>query len=227
MSTIYLISGLGADWRMFRFLKLPEHLKRHHVDWIAPQHINEPLHDYAQRLKQQITEPDPILIGLSYGGLVAIELAKILHPCKTVIISSLATRHDLPMYYRALGKTKLHIWAPLKLLQSALPLAPWFFGAHTGEDIKLLKHVILDIDEKFLRWSLGQMLNWQQHDMLPGLVQIHGTADRVLPLRDRPGLIKVAGGGHLMVMNRADEISAILSKILKTDEQEQIHRNHP
>lgn len=212
-----MISGLGADWRMFRFLKLPEHLQRRHVDWIAPQHINEPLPDYVQRLRQQITEPNPILIGLSFGGLASIELAKILQPKKTIILSSLAKSQDLPGYYRVLGKTNLHRWAPLKLLQSGFPLAPWFFGAHTCADKKLLKHVILDIDEQFLRWSLEQMLDWQQQEVLPGLVHIHGTADRVLPLYDRPGLIKVQGGEHLMVMNRADEISAILSKILESE----------
>ena len=49
------------------------------------------------------------------------------------------------------------------------------------------------------------------------MVQIHGTADRVLPLYDRPGLIKIAGGEHLTVMHEADEISAILKKILEEE----------
>ncbi|WP_161888607.1 alpha/beta fold hydrolase [Pontibacter russatus] len=214
MSTVYLISGLGADWRMFRFLKLPAHLQRHYVEWLPPQHISEPLPAYAQRLKQQITDPHPILIGLSFGGLAAIELAKILQPGKTIIISSLATRHDLPWYYRALGKLRLHQWVPLRVLQSGLPFAPWFFGAHTRPEKTLLKEVILGVDAAYLRWSLGQLLDWPQQEVLPGLVQIHGTADRVLPLNDRPGLIKVTAGEHLMVMDRADEISAILRKIL-------------
>lgn len=217
MSTVYFISGLGADWRMFRFLELSTHLKPHYVEWMAPKHIYEPLPEYVHRLKQQITDPHPFLIGLSYGGLAAIELAKILQPRKTIIISSLSTHHALPKYYRALGATKLHHWAPLQVLQSGLPFAPWFFGAHTRFEKDLLREIILDIDERFLRWSLGQLLNWQQREVLPGLVHIHGTADRVLPLYDRPGLIKVPGGEHLMVMSRADEISTILSKILASE----------
>lgn len=217
MSTVYLISGLGADWRMFRFLQLPTHLQRHYVEWIAPKHIREPLSEYVLRLKQQITDPHPILIGLSFGGLAAIELAKFLQPRKTIIISSLATRYALPKYFRALGATKLHRWAPLQVLQSGLPLAPWFFGAHTRFEKELLREIILDIDERYLRWALGQLLDWQQLEVPPELVHIHGTADRVLPLYDRPGLIKVAGGEHLMVMNRADEISAILGKILPSE----------
>ena len=217
MSSVYLISGLGADWRMFRLLKLPAHLQRHYVEWIAPQHLNEPLSAYVHRLKQQITDPHPILIGLSFGGLAAMELAKTLQPSKTIIISSLATRQALPWYYRALGKLKLHQWVPLRVLQSGQPFAPWFFGAHTRFEKELLKEIILDIDERFLRWSLGQLLDWPQQEVLPGLVQIHGTADRVLPLNDRPGLIKVTAGEHLMVMDRADEISAILGKILTSE----------
>ncbi len=214
MQTIYLISGLGADQRMFQFLQLPDHFARHHVEWIAPTHAQEPLQSYVQRLKHQITEPNPILIGLSYGGVVAVELAKILEPRKTIIISSLATSHALPWYYRTVGKLNLHRRLPLKVLQSGLPFAPWFFGAHTPAERKLLKDVILDIDELYLRWSLGQLLGWQQRQVLPGLVHIHGTADRVLPLRSRPGLIEIRGGEHLMVMDRAAEISIILNEIL-------------
>ena len=179
MNIIYLISGLGADWRMFQFLKLPGHLQKHYVEWIAPKDIDEPLPDYVERLKQQITSPNPILIGLSFGGVVAIELAKVLQPHKIIIISSLATRFALPWYYRILGKTQLHRWVPLKVLQRGLSVAPWFFGAHTRPERKLLREVILDIDEQFLRWSLGQLLDWPQEDTLPGLVQIHGTADRL------------------------------------------------
>jgi len=216
MSTIYLTSGLGADWRMFQFLKLPEHLPRQHVEWIPPAHQDEPLPVYVKRLRQQIPDPHPILIGLSFGGVAAIELSKILHPRKTILISSLATRQALPWYYRALGKTAIQRWVPLKVLQS-LPFAAWFFGAHTPQEKKLLKEVIRDIDELFLRWSLGQLLEWPQEELLPGLVQLHGTADRVLPLHDRPSLLKVHGGGHLMVMHQAGEISAILKEILESE----------
>jgi len=215
MSKAYFISGLGADWRMFQFLKLPDYVPYEHVEWMAPLHRDEPLHAYAARLKAYITDPDPILVGLSFGGLVAIELAKLLKPRLTIIISSLATRHALPAYYRALGKTNMQHWLPFGLMQCVYPIAPFFFGAHTKAERQVLKMAIFDIDEQFLRWALGQLLEWPQEEVLPGLVQIHGARDRVLPLRDRPGIIKIKGGEHLMILHRADEISAILSRILE------------
>lgn len=200
---------------MFQFLKLPEYIPQQHVHWVEPSHIDEPLHEYVHRLVDQITDPDPILVGMSYGGLVAIELSKILKPRKTILISSLATHHALPTIYRKLGKTHLHRWMPLRLMQSTYPLAPFFFGAHTKQEKKLLKGAIMHINEKVLRWSLGQLLEWPQEEVLPGLVQIHGTRDLILPLHDRSDIIKVHGGEHLMVMHQADEISAILSRILE------------
>ncbi|WP_266202650.1 alpha/beta hydrolase [Pontibacter kalidii] len=215
MSKAYFISGLGADWRMFQYLKLPEYVPQQYVEWVEPEHIDEPLHAYVHRLLDQITDPDPILVGMSYGGLVAIELSKILRPRKTILISSLATRQALPAIYRVVGRTGLHRWMPLKLMQSVHPIAPLFFGAHTKQEKQLLKRAILEIDEKVLRWSLGQLLAWPQEEVLPGLVQIHGTRDRILPLNDRPGMIKIKHGGHLMVLHQADEISATLSRILE------------
>ncbi len=202
---------------MFRFLRLPPDLPLEHVEWIAPLSVQESLQSYARRLQAQITAPNPILIGLSFGGVVAAELAKLLQPQKLIIISSLAHSSALPWYYRLLGKLRLQRHLPLKFLQSFLPLAPFFFGAHTPAEKKLLRQVILDIDETYLRWSLEQLLAWRQAAPLPNLFHLHGTADKVLPLRRRPGMFIVEGGEHLMVMSRSSEISDILNQILTAD----------
>lgn len=214
-STVYFISGLGADWRMFQFLKLPEDQSYEHVKWLAPFHQDEPIQDYAHRIRQQIKDPYPILIGLSFGGVVATELAKQMPVRKLIIISSLATHHGIPPLYRLLGKLQLHRCTPFWLMKSTHPLGPWFFGASTPSEKSLLKDVILSTDEKYLRWALGQLFLWQHDEPLPGLVQLHGTKDKVLPLRERPGIIKVKDGEHLMVLHQADEISVKLRKILE------------
>ena len=107
MSKVYFISGLGADWRMFQFLKLPDHIAQYQVKWLEPLSFDEPLENYAKRLVPQIDDPTPILVGFSFGGLVAIELAKIIKPLRTIVISSLATRYALPWYYKLAGKTLL------------------------------------------------------------------------------------------------------------------------
>lgn len=114
-----------------------------------------------------------------------------------------------------MGKLQLHRLTPFWLMRNMYPFGPFFFGAHTPFEKKLLKEVILETDEKYLRWSLGQLFLWRQHQPLPGLAHIHGTHDKVLPLFERPGIIKVKNGEHLMVLHQADEINAILNKILE------------
>ncbi len=199
---------------MFRSLHLPPELPYKHVQWIAPASIDEPIQEYVQRLKSQIEDPHPILVGLSFGGVVATELAKILKPRKLVIIASLATSKALPWHYRLLGSLHLHRYLPLKLMQSMVPLAPWFFGAHTPEAKKLLREIILEIDEKFLRWSMGQLLAWRQPIPFPGVIHIHGTKDKVLPFRKWPNVISIKNGEHLIVLHQAEEVSAILSQLI-------------
>ncbi|MBC5993480.1 alpha/beta fold hydrolase [Pontibacter cellulosilyticus] len=214
MSKVYFISGLGADWRMFQFLKLPDHIAQYQVKWLEPLSFDEPLDSYVKRLLPQIEDPNPILVGFSFGGLVAIELAKIIKPIRIIVISSLATRYALPWYYKLAGKALLHKYVPFKVMQNTYPIAPFFFGAQTPYERRLLKSVFFRIDEKFLRWALARLLDWKQEAMSPGLIQIHGTADKVLPFVDEAHTIKINDGEHLMVIHRAEEVSAVLSRIL-------------
>ncbi|MGK6351614.1 hypothetical protein [Parapedobacter sp. DT-150] len=44
-------------------------------------------------------------------------------------------------------------------------------------------------------------------------VHIHGTADRILPFRFVKADYVIPGGSHLMVVNRAKEISDIIAGI--------------
>ncbi len=102
---IYGISGLGADKRIFDSLNLDYPLIP--VDWIEPTE-NESLKDYSNRLLKVIdTKSDFALLGVSFGGLVAVEISKVLKPRLTIIISSAETKNELRPIYRGVGKIGL------------------------------------------------------------------------------------------------------------------------
>ncbi|HQV56104.1 MAG TPA: alpha/beta hydrolase, partial [Chitinophagaceae bacterium] len=86
MKKVYFISGLGADKRAFSFLDL-SFCEPIFIDWIKPVD-NESLYQYAMRLKEQINEPSPIIVGVSFGGMLATEIAKSDASAKVIIISS-------------------------------------------------------------------------------------------------------------------------------------------
>ncbi len=60
------------------------------MDWIEPLK-NESLKNYAQRISNKITSDNPTLIGLSFGGILAVEISKILKLQKVILISSAKT----------------------------------------------------------------------------------------------------------------------------------------
>jgi hypothetical protein len=75
MKKIYFISGLGADKRIFSFLDL-SFCEPVFVDRITPLK-NESLQGYALRLGKNIPGKDPVIIGISFGGMLATEIAKV------------------------------------------------------------------------------------------------------------------------------------------------------
>jgi hypothetical protein len=76
IKNLYLFSGLGADKRIFQRLDLSGYAVNY-IEWILPLE-GETIEQYASRLLCQITAPNPTLIGLSFGGIMAIEVAKLM-----------------------------------------------------------------------------------------------------------------------------------------------------
>ncbi len=70
---------MGVNESLYRNLKLND-CAIFHIKWLTP-FKNETLPDYAMRLSKQIDTTQPFaLIGVSFGGMVCIEIAKKLNP---------------------------------------------------------------------------------------------------------------------------------------------------
>lgn len=50
---------------------------------------------------------------------------------------------------------------------------------------------------------------------IKNIFHIHGTNDRILPLKFSNCNAKIQNGGHLMVLNKADELNEILQQQLE------------
>lgn len=211
---IYLISGLGADSRAFRYLNFDEHFTTHYLNWIEPL-TNETLKDYSKRLSANIDSSKPfILIGLSFGGMVATEISRILNPQKTILISSAAGYDELPFLFRLAGSMRLHKLIPSKAGNNGNFLMHWLFGINTPNDKMLLNQILTDSNTAFTRWAIDAMLSWSSLAQPSAIIRIHGDHDRVLPITSfRPDYV-IKRGGHLMVVTRAVELSQLLNRIM-------------
>lgn len=119
MKNVYILSGLGADERVFRYLDFKD-LDVAFVKWIKPL-ANETITRYTQRISEQIKCKNPVLIGLSFGGIIATELAKIIPVKQLILISSLKTRTEIPFIYRLAGQLRLHQLIPYSFLKKIMP----------------------------------------------------------------------------------------------------------
>ena len=216
---MYFISGLGADERVFQKLKLPVEWKIQHLAWLKPLH-REPLKSYTKRMYNLIDTREAFaVVGLSFGGMVATELANLFHPGQTIILSSISTLRELPASFRFIGKLGINKVVPSFLLNRIYPYTYWYFGIKTKEEKQLLRQVVKDTSPQFLKWAIEEILHWKNEQRPPGLIHIHGTKDHIFPIGKTNADIKVTGGGHLMVYSKAEEISSILKNAIEKKSQ--------
>lgn len=215
--SIFIFSGLGADKRVFQKLDL-SNFEVIYIKWIIPQ-TKETIEEYATRLVCQITDKTPILIGLSFGGIMAIEVSKQIETEKIVLISSVKTRKEIPFYFRFAGKLRLHKLLPAKILKSANFMTNWFFGTSSKFDKEILKQILRETEPIFLKWAIDSLLHWSHNQAMENIFHLHGTKDRILPSRYLKCDLLVKGGGHLMALNKATEVSEIINDQLNSNQK--------
>ena len=218
MMKVYCIPGVGGGEKIFSRLRLKK-AEVVPLKWLQPER-GENLPSYAKRLAAQIDTSRPFwLLGVSFGGMVAIELSRFLSPGRIVLVSSVRNRAELPWYGKLLGKMGVHHLAAMPLARSLVPLSSSILGVETEEDYQLLKELVNTTDGPFLRWSIRQSWRWNPEYPPPAnLVHIHGTADRIFPARFVNPDIWIEGGGHFMIVSRADEIGALLDRLVTMED---------
>lgn len=213
LKDVYFVSGLGADERVFQLLKF-EGYRPVHLRWLEP-HRGEPIEVYAQRLATQIKTDKPVIIGLSFGGIVALEIAKLIPVEKVILLSSVKDYYEVPPYFRIFRWFPLHRLFPFKsLLWAVYWLAYWVFSVNAPDERKLLKAILLDTDPHFLKWALHRVVLWRNETLPDHLTQIHGRCDRIFPAFFVEPDFLLEKAGHLMVVNHAAEISALLEQVI-------------
>ena len=212
MKKVYFISGLGADKRAFSFLDL-SFCEPVFIEWIKP-YKKESLKDYALRLKVQIPDPHPIIIGVSFGGMLATEIAKSDPSAKAIIIASNKTKSEFPKIFLAGKYIPAYQWVPASFLKKATLIRNKFFGPRGEKQKEMFKQILNDTDTNFSKWAIYSILHWENLEIPANLTHIHGTSDKLLPYRLVKADFTIEGGSHLMVMNQHHDISILLKKLI-------------
>ncbi|MFT6963604.1 MAG: pimeloyl-ACP methyl ester carboxylesterase [Flammeovirgaceae bacterium] len=210
---LHLFSGLGADRRLYQYLKFPDYCNVNYIDWLSPIKKNETLYNYCQRLAWSIDSGRPhSIMGISFGGIIAKEMAKITNPEKIILISSIKQPSEFPPYFKAMKPIGLHnLFAP-KFLKGFAKFAKRAFGVKNDEGSKLFADMVDKTPDDFFPWAITQMLEWTNAEIPENLVHLHGTNDIIFPHKYIKDFIPIEKGSHAMTMEFPDQITTILTK---------------
>lgn len=202
---------MGCDHRVFKRLQVSGY-ELVALPWV-PYDNNDTLETYAKKMAVNLTEKEPILLGLSFGGMLAVEIGKLAPVRQIILISSAKTRYELPepgKLARYLVKNQLipafAFSLPNRFLMALRRIVP--LGERTAANGATA------INGKFMRWALKAVMEWQNTATPQSVKHIHGTLDFVIPGSKVAADYTVKYGIHLMVFSRAREVSKIISSIL-------------
>ncbi len=210
---IYCISGLGADEKVFTNLELNGHDLRH-IPWLRPKK-KETIVGYASRMREQISESPAILLGVSFGGMIGIEIAKQIQLEKLIIVSSIKNAKELPSWMKYVGQLQLNKFLPIRSYKFIEKIDNDRLGVSNEEERKMVQAYRRAADRVYMNWAVNEVLNWK-NDWLPeNIVHIHGDKDKIFPIKKIAASHVVKNGTHLMIFNRGKEISEFIRNELK------------
>ncbi len=205
---IYFIPGLGADRRMYYHqLKLfPQAIVLEHLSAVK----GESLPDYAKRVAALIDSSSPfILIGTSLGGMISMEISRILKPEKLILISSVKNRNELPGFIRSMKYLNLHRLFSGKTYQRLNKIAARRLDSRSdSEAAQLIKAMMLDMQPEFIEWAINAVINWNPPiEYRTDVVHIHGSNDLLFPIRKIKNPLVVNQGTHIMNITMSKEVN--------------------
>lgn len=207
--------GLAAGPEIFKKLTLDkEKYTFHYLKWIKPLHVEEKIDNYALRLSAKITEENPVLVGVSFGGIMVQELAKFLNPRKVIIISSVKSPDELPQRFRFAKFTKIYKLFPIKVIENFEDYTKYFLGKTLKKKADLYKKYLYVRSKESLKWSIYNIIKWEQIKPIENIIHIHGSADTVFPIKNIKNAIEIKEGTHIMILTKAKKISKIIDEIL-------------
>ena len=212
---VYCMPGLGASPKIFEHIHLPEdQFEIHLLEWKIPISLEESIQDYAERMCQDITHENPVLVGVSFGGMIVQEINKLINVSHIIIISSVKTHHELPNRLKLAKVTKAYKLFPTWLVENFEEYSKYFLGDYLKKRRELYKMYLSVRNRHYMEWAIYNVLHWKQEEPIHNLTHIHGNEDHVFPVKHIQNFVAVEKGTHVIILMKAKTISQIICNTL-------------
>ncbi|MEO9569970.1 MAG: alpha/beta hydrolase [Polaribacter sp.] len=212
---IYFVPGLAAGPEIFENLYLPEDkYELHYLEWKTPLALEETIANYAMRMSDDVKHKNPVLVGVSFGGIMVQEMGKYIDAKKVIIISSVKHHNELPKRFQMVKFTKAYKLFPTKVVSNFEDYAQYFLGKSLKKRADIYKKYLSVRNQLYLNWSIRNVIKWKQDKKTDNIVHLHGIKDNVFPIKNIKNCIKIENANHVMIITKAKKISKIIDKIL-------------
>lgn len=174
------------------------------------------MRDFAETLVSQIdTSETFVLLGVSLGGMLCVELNEFVHPEKTILISSAKNATELPKKYSFQRNFPIYKAVPKALVKGGARILQPIVERDQKMKRDLCEDMLKRKSRTYMKRTVEMIVNWERSETQFPIYQIHGTEDHTLPLKHivNPQLI-IENGSHLMVLTMSLEITAALKTLL-------------
>ncbi len=208
--------GMAANCQIFENIKLDkEKYQLHFIEWLEPDK-KESLTTYCTRLLSIIKHENPILIGVSFGGIIVQELAKLIKVEKVIIISSVKSPSEFPSRIFWARKWRLYHFFPtsyVNLIENVTKKV--VYSKKIKHRIDMYQKYLSVRSKNYLDWAFKNVIIWENKNPVENVFHLHGTKDHIFPAKKVENAYFLENGTHIMVLVNAKWINKKLEEILE------------
>ena len=212
---LVLFSGMGADARLFHSIRIPE------VEIVTPDHTEptpgETLTAYAARIADGLyIEPPDIVGGISFGGMLAGEIARQREVAGLILLGSCLRPDRLPRSYRWIERFGCFIPDFVLSIRAWWPLVRWRFAPLTRDAEKCLIEMARASNPAQIRTFGRMIIDWKgAANIQCPVLSIHGDRDRVIPLKCADADVILEAAGHAFTLTHSEETNSAIREFLR------------
>ncbi len=233
---IVLMHGWGCEIKTFGQLEgfLAPNFKVYNLDFPGFGKSQEPpapwgTADYEAWFKAFLKTnniENPILIGHSFGGRIAIRTAKDTAVKKMILIGSAGIKPTRSLQYYI----KVYSFKTMKMFASLPVIYQWFGKDLIEERRRSAGSSDYQQASEVMRGTLSKVVNEDLRDFMPAIkastLLIYGENDTATPVKDAQimeklipdaGLVVVKNAGHYVFLEQAGQVHAVIGSFLQKE----------
>lgn len=209
---LYVVSGLGADFKVLEKLTFPNHLEVVFLPWLVPER-KENFKDYVKRMGEKVDASEPFyLLGYSFGGIMVQELDQLKPAEKIVILGSIKSDREKSGFIKAGAYTRILKYLPEKIFNDKSAVVYAFIRRFIDSQNPRVLDYFTVRDPYYLKWSMDKIASWKSENN-PKVIQILAEKDIVFPPKYSNPDYVIKNATHLFPATKPKEVSELLKQI--------------